>query len=239
MIWLWLVTLFAFFIKGLCGFANSLVFTTLMSFRSSIVNISPIILLLNFPTNLIMVWNGRKAIDLKICVPLCLMVLAGTIPGTFFFTNTDTSVLESIFGVVVVVIALEMLFRKPKERQPGQKVGWKLGFLGVLSGFVCGFCNTGVLVGTYLSKVTNNTHAFKANACIVYFMTDCIKILMFIWLSVLTTDILWQTITLFPIAMLGLWLGMKSSGILNEGVAKKIVLVMLIVSGLALTINNL
>ena len=239
MIWLWLSTLCAFFIKGLCGFANSLVFTTLMSFRESIINISPIILILNFPTNLIMVWNGRKAINWKICGPLCAMVVAGIIPGTFIFTNTDTRLLEGIFGVVVVLIALEMLFRKQKVRQPGQKVGWKLTLLGVLSGFVCGFCNTGVLVGTYLTKVTDNTQAFKANACIVYFMTDCIKILMFILLGVLSREILWQSITLFPIAMLGLWLGMKSSKIMNEAIARKIVLIMLIISGLALTINNL
>ena len=239
MIWLWLATLCAFFIKGLCGFANSLVFTTLMSFRESIVNISPIILILNFPTNLIMVWNGRKALDYKICVPLCAMVIAGIIPGTFFFTNTDTRLLEGIFGVVVVLIALEMLFRKQKVRQPGQKVGWKLTCLGILSGFVCGFCNTGVLVGTYLTKVTNSTQAFKANACIVYFITDCIKIIMFICLGVLSRDILWRSITIFPIAMLGLWLGIKSSKIMNEAVAKKIVLVMLVISGIGLVVNNL
>ena len=239
MVWLWLATLCAFFVKGLCGFANSLVFTTLMSFRSSIIDISPIILLLNFPTNLIMVWNGRRAVNPKICVPLCIMVLAGIIPGTFIFTNTDTRLLEGIFGIVVVLIALEMLLRKQKIRPAGRKPGWKLSLLGVLSGFVCGFCNTGVLVGTYLTKVTDSTQAFKANACVVYFMTDCVKILMFIWLSVMNLDILWQTLTLFPIAMAGLWLGMKSSKIMNEAVARKVVLIMLVISGLALTINNL
>lgn len=153
MIWLWLVTLFAFFIKGLCGFANSLVFTNLLSFRESIVNVSPITLVLNFPTNLIMVWNGRKSLNWRICGPLCLMVLAGIIPGTFIFTNTDTRLLEGIFGIVVVLIALEMLLRKQKVRQPGQKGSWKLSLLGVLSGFVCGFCNTGVLVELILPKL--------------------------------------------------------------------------------------
>lgn len=157
MVWLWIVALCAFFIKGLCGFANSLVFTTLLSFRNSIINISPINLLLNYPSNLIMVWNGRKAIDYKICVPLCAMVIAGIIPGTFIFTNTDTRLLEGIFGIVVVLITLEMLFGKRRERPSGQKVNWKLSILGILAGFVCGFCGTGVLVGTYLTKVTDNT----------------------------------------------------------------------------------
>lgn len=239
MIWLWFVTLFAFFIKGLCGFANSLVFTTLMSFSSSIVHISPIMLLLNYPTNLIMVWNGRKSLNWKICGPLCIMVIAGIIPGTFFFTNTDTRLLEGIFGVAVVLISLEMLFNKRKAQPSGQKVNWKLSLLGVLSGFVCGFCNTGVLVGTYLSKVTDNTQSFKANACIVYFLSDNIKLLMFLCLGVLSREILLEALSIFPIAMLGLWLGMKSSKIMNETIAKKVVLVMLIISGLGLVINNL
>ena len=239
MIWLWMVTLLAFFIKGMCGFANSLVFTTLMSFRSSIVHASPIMVLLNYPTNLIMVWNGRKALDPKICVPLCIMVVAGVIPGTFFFTNTDTRLLEGIFGIVVVLISLEMLLNRHRVRPAGQKVGWKLGLLGVLSGFVCGFCNTGVLVGTYLSKVTDNTQSFKANACVVYFLSDNIKLLMFICLGVLNLEILWEALSIFPIAMLGLWLGMKSSKIMNEAIAKKVVLVMLIISGLGLVVNNL
>ena len=97
-------------------------------------------------------------------VTLCALVLAGIIPGTFIFTNMDTRLLEGIFGVAVVLIALEMLLRKQKVRAPGQKPGWRLSLLGELSGFVCGFCNTGVLVGTYLSKVTGSTQAFKANA---------------------------------------------------------------------------
>ena len=239
MVWLWLVTLFAFFIKGLCGFANSLVFTTLMSFSSSIVHVSPIMLLLNYPSNIIMVWNGRRAIDYKICVPLCIMVIAGTIPGTFFFANTDTRLLEGIFGVVVVLIALEMLLNRRKVHSAGQSAGWKMGILGVLAGFVCGFCNTGVLVGIYLSKVTSDTKSFKANACVVYFLSDSIRLLMFICLGVLSRAIFWEVLSIFPIAMLGLWLGVKSGKVMNEAVAKKIVLVMLIFSGLGLVISNL
>ena len=239
MVFLWFVTLCSFFVKGLCGFANSLVFTTLLSFGNSIVQISPIILLLNFPSNLILVWKGRKAIDWKICLPLCAMVIVGMIPGVIFFKNADTSFVEAVFGLVVVVIALEMLIGKRKVKPAQQKRSKGLTLLGILSGFVCGFCNTGVLVGTYLTKVTDDNQAFKANACIVYFVADIIRGAMFIWMSILSLDILRQTLILFPIAMFGLWLGMKSSGIINETIAKKIVLVMLVISGLALTINNL
>ena len=39
----------AYFIKGLCGFANTLVFTLILSFGVSNANISPIDLLLGYP----------------------------------------------------------------------------------------------------------------------------------------------------------------------------------------------
>jgi uncharacterized membrane protein YfcA len=87
--------------------------------------------------------------------------------------------------------------------------------------------------------VTDNTRSFKANACVVYFLADSIRILMFACMGILTMDILWQAVMLVPVSMLGLWLGIKGSSILNEAVAKKAVLIMLILSGLALVINNL
>ncbi len=41
--WLWiLATIVAFYIKGLCGFANTLVFTSILGFGTNNINISPI-----------------------------------------------------------------------------------------------------------------------------------------------------------------------------------------------------
>ena len=53
MFWWIIATLSAFFVKGLCGFANTLVFTTLLSFGNQNIHISPVELLLGYPTNLI------------------------------------------------------------------------------------------------------------------------------------------------------------------------------------------
>lgn len=51
---LWVIAAFAaFFVKGLCGFANTLVFTSILGFGAANVNISPVELL-GYPTNLIL-----------------------------------------------------------------------------------------------------------------------------------------------------------------------------------------
>lgn len=239
MLWIGFVAFFSFFIKGLCGFADAMVFTTLLSFSGSIAQASPLSLLIGYPSNLIMMREHRKSINLKLCLPLCIMVVAGIIPGTLFFKSTDTSILEIVFGLFIVAIALDMLLGKKKPVQNGQKTSWKMWLLGILAGFICGFCGIGVLIGTYISKVTTDTHSFKANACVVFFVSSSLRLIMFIVLNILTADLLLQALTLFPFALLGLWLGMKSSKIIPETYAKKFVLIMLILSGLMLVINNL
>ena len=84
----WIVaTVAAFFVKGLCGFANTLVFTSILSFGVSNANISPVELLLGFPTNVILAWKERKSIRWGICLPLALLVVIGTIPGALFLLD--------------------------------------------------------------------------------------------------------------------------------------------------------
>ena len=54
--YLWFISSFiAYFIKGLCGFANTLVFTSILSFGTSNANISPVDLLLGYPVNTLLI----------------------------------------------------------------------------------------------------------------------------------------------------------------------------------------
>ena len=87
MFWWIVATLCAFYVKGLCGFANSLVFSSVLSFGNNNVHISPVELLLGYPSNLIISLRERKSIQWKMCITLAAVVIAGSIPGTFFLKN--------------------------------------------------------------------------------------------------------------------------------------------------------
>ncbi|MCR4832727.1 MAG: TSUP family transporter [Butyrivibrio sp.] len=81
----WIIaTLCAFFVKGLSGFANTLVFTSILIYGTANINISPVELILGYPTNLIISWKERKHIDPKVCIPLSVMVIVGSIAGVIF-----------------------------------------------------------------------------------------------------------------------------------------------------------
>lgn len=238
MLWWAAAALCAFFIKGLCGFANTLVFTTILSFDHSNINISPIELILGYPTNVILAWKERKEIRWSICLPLAVLVLAGTIPGMLFLKNADTRLVKLVFGVVIILIGLEMLFR---EFRPGKAKESRLvlAIIGVLSGILCGLYGIGALLGAYVNRVTDSSHAFKGNICVVFLIENTFRIIMYTVLGIMTAGVVKQAVLLAPAMLLGLFLGMLSGRLLNEKLVKKLVIIMLILSGAALFIHNL
>ena len=236
MLWWIAATLVAFFVKGLCGFANTLVFTTMLSFGQNNLAISPVELLLGYPTNAILAWKERPSIDWKLCLPLCGMGLAGCLPGAFLLKNLDARLIKIFFGAVIVVIALEMLLRSGARGKQSRAV---MLVIGILSGMLCGLFGVGALLGAYLTRVTDDTHAFKGNLCMVFFVENTFRMILYIASGIITLAAFKQALLLAPVMLVSLWLGMKAGSIINEKIAKKIVLAALLVSGIALIINSL
>ena len=237
MIWWIIATICAFFIKGLCGFANTLVFTTILSFGNNNINISPVELILGYPSNAILAWKERRSIKWNICIPLASLVIVGSIPGILFLKNTNTTIIKIIFGVVIICIGTEMILREFQAKKMKQsKV--VLGIIGFLSGLLCGLYGIGALLGAYINRVTDDSHSFKANICVVFLAENTFRVIMYSVLGIITFQTIKQTIVLIPLMLLGLALGMFSSKILDEKWVKKIVVIMLIISGLALVINS-
>lgn len=238
MIWWIIATICAFFVKGLCGFANTLVFTTILSFGNSNVNISPVELVLGYPTNIILAWKERRSIKWSICIPLALLVIIGSIPGVLFLKNANTNIIKMIFGLVIIFIGLEMLLREfqTKKIKQSQVI---LGIIGVLSGLLCGLYGIGALLGAYINRVTDDSSSFKANICVVFLFENTFRIVLYCLCRIITFDIVKQAIILIPFMLIGLVFGMLSGKFLDEKVIKKLVIIMLIISGVALIINNL
>ncbi len=238
MVWWMIATICAFFIKGLCGFANTLVFTTILSFGNNNINISPVDLLLGYPTNIIMAWRERKSIKWSLCIPLVILVMIGSIPGIFFLKNADTNFIKILFGFVIIFIGIEMLLREFQSKKVRQS-RIILGLIGIFSGLLCGLYGVGALLGAYVNRVTEDSHSFKANICVVFLFENTFRILFYTIYGIITLDVLKQTILLIPIMLVGLAFGILSGKVMDEKIVRKIVVIMLIVSGIVLVINSL
>ncbi len=232
--WLWiLATLVAFFIKGLCGFANTLVFTSILAFGSNNINISPIELLVGYPPNLILTWKNRKSLKPAVFLPLALLVLLGSIPGAFLLKTMDSRLIKIIFGIVVIVVALDMLQREA-HRGICKESKILLVITGVLSGILCGMFGVGALLAAYVGRVTGTSNEFKANISAAFIVENTFRFITYTMLDIITLPSLKTAAALMPFMLIGLFAGIKSSSILPEKTVRHLVIALLIVSGIAL-----
>lgn len=236
MIWMMIATICAYFVKGLCGFANTLVFSTILSFGVDNINISPIELLLGYPSNVIISWKERKSVNWRVCLPLAALVLLGNIPGILLLKNVDTQLTKIIFGFVIIGIGIEMLLREKSKKAKESRV--LLIIIGMISGILCGLYGIGALLAAYVGRVTDNSQSFKANICMVFIVENTFRIIMYLATGIITLQSFKQALMLIPFMLLGLFVGMKSSSVLDEKLVKKIVIIMLIISGAALVVQN-
>lgn len=237
--YLWfLAAAVAYFIKGLCGFANTLVFTSILSFGAVNANISPIDLLLGYPSNLILTWKNRKSLDPKVYLPLSALVLAGSIPGALLLKSVDARAIKIVFGVVVILLGLEMLSREYSKRTL-RSSRLMLAVIGVTAGVLCGLFGVGALLAAYISRVTEGGDAFKANISAVFIVDNTFRMVLYSVLHLLTFQTVKTALLLIPFALLGLFLGMRSSRRLNEASVRKLTAVLLVLSGVSLILTNL
>ncbi|MBO5622096.1 MAG: sulfite exporter TauE/SafE family protein, partial [Butyrivibrio sp.] len=176
MFWI-IATLLAFYVKGLCGFANTLVFTSILTFGTANINISPVELILGYPTNLIISIKERKAIIPRIVISLAIMVIIGSLGGALFLKNADTTLIKIIFGVLVILVGIEMLLRELSQKKAkNSKV--LLTIISILSGFLCGLYGVGALLGAYIGRTTDDLKSFKANICTVFIIENTFRIIL-------------------------------------------------------------
>lgn len=236
MLWWMIAALCAYLVKGLCGFGNTLVFTTVLAFGHNNVNISPVDLLLGYPSNVYFAWKERRHIRWRICLPLIALILVGNIPGMLFLKNADTGLVKVIFGLVTMGIGVDMLLRRPRA---GKQSSWMMTVIGLLSGILCGLYGVGALVSAYMSRATEDTHAFRGNMCMVFTAENTFRMVVYAVLGILTPEVALQALALVIPMLAAFFLGLKAGRRLNEAYAKRAVIVMLIVSGAALVLTSL
>lgn len=239
MFWIWiLATLSAFFLKGLCGFANTMVFDSILGFAVNNVNISPIELILGFPTNIILAWQNRKKLDYKVWVPIVILILMGSIPGALLLKEVNAKVLKIFFGIMVVLVGIEMLLREISSFKMKDNK-YLMAIVGILAGLICGLFGVGILLAAYVSRVTDTTDEFKANMSLVFIVENIFRIISYSLVGIITLESLKMTACLFPFMLVGLFSGIYSSRILDDKLVKKIVILLLIISVIVLVIKNI
>lgn len=236
---LWIIAAFiAYFVKGLTGFANTLVFTSILAYGANNAAITPVDLVIGIPANAAMAWRFRKEANWRIWLPAALMMFVGIIPGALFLKNMDAHLLKLAFGALVALLGAEMLLRELRNKKSkGSRAAMVV--IGVVAGIFSGMYGVGALMAAYLSRTSPDTRAFKGSLNLVFLLENLFRGMIYIVTGVFTWEILRRALLLIPVMGIGLFAGMKSANLVSERIAKRLVMVMLILSGIALVLNNL
>ena len=237
--WLWIAAaLLSAFVKGLCGMGDAPVFTSMLAFSNDNIDITPVSLLVSLPNNLIIAWKERSGLKKSVWLPMSIVMVIASFTGILILKNADTRVIKNIFAVFIMFVGLYMLINELRHsRRKIPKIG--LTVIGILSGLGCGLFAIGALLGAYVSQVTDNSHEFKSNLCMIFAIENTFRFFTCLSLGILTRTVVERAIMLYPFILIGLFAGMRSSRWLDERKAKILVDVMLIVSGAVLLIGNL
>lgn len=231
-----LATLAAFFIKGLCGFANTLVFQSILSFGVNNASISPVELALGFPGNVILTWQNRKSLNPKVFGPLMALMLAGNLPGALMLSSIDGRIVKIIFGAAIIFIALDMLRGQGKPRKEKK---WMTALVGVAAGVLSGLFGVGALLAAYISRITETNGAFKANISVVFLAENVFRFALYAALGILNQAALITAVKLMPFMLVSLFAGIAVSKKIDDRRIRKLVLLLLVVSGAMLIAQNL
>jgi len=226
----------AYFVKGVSGFANTLVFSTIMNFFTANINIVPVEVLLGTPSNIIVSRAMRRDIDLKVALKLILVMTAGMLPGVFILKTGDDKILKIILGISILFMGAEMLTRG-KRRASGTV--WHIWLLALVTGVLMGIFGIGATMVVCVDRLTKNTRSMRGTLSAVFLADNIIRIILYIATGVLTWNIALSAIKLAPFMLVGLYAGLKLSGKLPDKTVRLFIILMLMASGLSLALTSI
>ena len=227
----------AYTVKGLTGFANTLVFSTIMSFSPAIniANITPIELVLGTPSNIFIAVRERKGFRWRVVVPLAGLMVAGCIPGALFLKFGNPELIKMLFGVGVTLVGLQTLLTEKLNLKPNRVA---LCAIGIIAGIMCGMYGIGALLVAYVTKTTKTPEEFRANVCFVFILVDIFRTILYVSTGIFTAEIFMWALKLAPFMIVGMGVGTVLAKKIRADIVKKIIMVMLVLSGVSLMITN-
>lgn len=227
----------SYFFKGLCGFGNTLIFSSIMSFFANTISITPVESVLCLPSTSFIAWKNRKDLHWNIILPVAAIMVAGCIPGILVLKNSSPVALKIVFGIIVIALGVEMLLRERSGKKKGSKL--VLALIGLLAGVMSGLFGVGALMTAYMSRTTETAGEFRGNICMVFLINDLTRLVLYIATGVLNAQILLTVLKLAPFMVLGLAAGNMLADKINEKAVKTAITVLLILSGVSLVITNI
>jgi uncharacterized membrane protein YfcA len=226
---------FGFFIQSIIGFAGGLValpFLLCVMPLSEAVSYISIFYLISTPIYLVKEWQD---VDKQLLKNLAVSSFFGVLAGIIVLKFGKPLILKKALGIFILLFVVNSL-RVEKDIPSSPKLKPFFGFLG---GFFSGVFSTGgPLYVMIVQKETTNIKTFRATMFGTLGLVTVMRIPVLIIGGVMTMKEVYNSMYVLPFFILALFLGKKVYLKLDDILIKKIILVLLFVSGIMLLLNN-
>jgi len=227
--------LIAYTTEAMTGFGSIVIALYMGALVLPLDAMLPVLVPLNIVMSGYLSFKHRRHVDRDVLLRLILpMMTAGTLIGYALFPWLGDTILESLFGALIVWFAARQLYREfhglaPRQRGALWTRGWMLA-AGVTHGL---FASGGPLLVYALSGTALDKARFRATLILVWFALNSLLTVAFL-LDGSLIPALPRVAGYLPVLLLGVVLGELLHHRVNEDWFRRTVFVVLLVAGIAL-----
>lgn len=213
------------------GFGSSMLFVPLAGFFMDFQSVLGITALFHVSSNLSKILLFRKGIDKKLVLYLGIPAVLLVITGAFVSNYLQPVYLEAGLAVFLISLSLILLIKQNWAISP-TKTNAALG--GVLSGFVAGLLGTGGAIrGLVMAAFNLKMEVFIATSALIDLAIDASRSVVYVYNGYVHRHDLYLVPILIGVSIAGTWIGKKILSRVSEAQFKKIVLILVLITGVS------
>lgn len=190
-----------------------------------------LLLLVNLPAELWVVWRSRDEIRWRPILGLGVGIAVGIPLGTWFLKTGDTTLILKFLGGFLVAVGLVFLILPAGGRRHPHPA--TAPPTGMLSGVLTGLFGTGgppLIIWYHLSAGTKA--AFRGNLMTIFLMMTFVRVPSYVVGGLVTVPRLWSSLAVMPAVLVGAWLGNRLHLNISEKRFRTLVSALLVLLGL-------
>jgi len=173
--------------------------------------------------------------------PAVRVLLIGAVPGILIagavYQITDPDMFRLLIGVMALAfVGWQGARRAGWLRLPkAQFSGWKGMVFGLISGFTSFVSHAGgPPAAMFLLPLGMNRTTYQATSVLFFWAVNLMKLMPYIVLGFFTAQSLLANLLLAPVALLGVYIGVRAHKVMSEGLYFAITYIVLTISGVRL-----
>ncbi|WP_284653247.1 sulfite exporter TauE/SafE family protein [Flavobacterium terrisoli] len=230
-----LLALMAEILGTVGGFGSSMFFVPIASYFLDFHSVLGVTAIFHVLSNLTKIGFFHKGIDKKLIITLGIPAVVFVILGAYLSQFIDTKWLQIGLSVFLIALSLFFLIFKKVAIKP-TTINSITG--GVTSGFIAGLIGTGGAIrGITLAAFNLKMESFIATSAVIDLAIDGSRTIVYGLNGFIHKDDLYLIPILFVVSIIGTFIGKKLLQKISEAQFKKVVLVLILVTGIITAFN--